>query len=62
MSKLPFLTKAFFARVANPVARAALWTGLTPDVATIIGTIATVASALTPARCLSKLSALPPST
>ncbi len=47
MSKLPFLTKAFFARVADPVARAALKTGLTPDLATVIGTIATVASALT---------------
>jgi CDP-diacylglycerol--glycerol-3-phosphate 3-phosphatidyltransferase len=47
MSKLPFLSKAFFARVADPVARAALRTGLTPDAATVIGTIATVASALT---------------
>jgi CDP-diacylglycerol---glycerol-3-phosphate 3-phosphatidyltransferase len=47
MSKLPFLSKAFFARVANPVARAALRIGLTPDGITILGTIATVASAVT---------------
>jgi CDP-diacylglycerol--glycerol-3-phosphate 3-phosphatidyltransferase len=47
MSKLPFLSKAFFARVTNPVARAALRIGLTPDAATIIGTIASVAGSLT---------------
>src|ERR1700675_2410782 len=47
ISKLPFLSKAFFARVTNPVARAALRIGLTPDVATIIGTVASVAGSLT---------------
>lgn len=47
MSRLPFLRKSFFARVADPVARAALRTGLTPDGATIIGTVAAVAAALT---------------
>lgn len=47
MSRLPFLRKSFFARVADPVARAALWTGLTPDGATIIGTTASVAAAVT---------------
>jgi CDP-diacylglycerol---glycerol-3-phosphate 3-phosphatidyltransferase len=47
MSKLPFLSKAFFARVTNPVARAALRIGLTPDVVTIIGTVASVAGSLT---------------
>jgi CDP-diacylglycerol--glycerol-3-phosphate 3-phosphatidyltransferase len=46
MSKLPFLSKAFFARVTNPVARAALRIGLTPDAATVIGTTASVAGAL----------------
>lgn len=47
MSRLPFLRKSFFARVADPIARAALRTGLTPDGATIVGTVATVTAALT---------------
>ncbi|OBK18390.1 phosphatidylinositol phosphate synthase [Mycobacterium asiaticum] len=46
MSKLPFLSRAFFSRITEPVARAALWVGLTPDAATVIGTTATVAGAL----------------
>ncbi|OBK49496.1 phosphatidylinositol phosphate synthase [Mycobacterium kubicae] len=46
MSKLPFLSRAAFARVTEPVARAALWVGLTPDAATVIGTAASVAGAL----------------
>jgi CDP-diacylglycerol--glycerol-3-phosphate 3-phosphatidyltransferase len=46
MSKAPFLSRAAFARVTAPVARACLRVGLTPDVITIFGTIATVASAL----------------
>ena len=47
MSKLPFLSRAFFAGITGPVARAALRIGLTPDVITIIGTTATVAAAVT---------------
>ena len=47
MSKLPFLTRAFFARATDPVARGALRIGLTPDVVTVIGTAASVAGALT---------------
>ncbi|ORA10124.1 phosphatidylinositol phosphate synthase [Mycobacterium asiaticum] len=46
MSKLPFLSRAFFAKITDPVARAALRIGLTPDIATIIGTTASVAGAL----------------
>jgi CDP-diacylglycerol---glycerol-3-phosphate 3-phosphatidyltransferase len=47
MSKAPFLSRAAFARVTTPVARACLRIGLTPDAITIFGTIAAVASALT---------------
>ena len=47
MSRLPFLSRAFFAGITGPVARAALRIGLTPDVVTIIGTTATVAAAVT---------------
>jgi phosphatidylinositol phosphate synthase len=47
MSKLPFLSRAAFARVTNPLARAALRIGLTPDSVTILGTVASVAAALT---------------
>lgn len=47
MSKLPFLSRAAFARITNPVARAALRIGLTPDAVTIIGTAASVAAAVT---------------
>lgn len=47
MSKAPFLSRAAFARLTAPTARAALRIGLTPDVVTVLGTIATVAGALT---------------
>jgi len=47
MSKAPFLTRAAFARISSPVARAALRLGLTPDAVTIVGTVASVAGALT---------------
>jgi CDP-diacylglycerol--glycerol-3-phosphate 3-phosphatidyltransferase len=47
MSKAPFLSRAAFARLSTPVARACLRIGLTPDAVTIFGTIAVVASALT---------------
>lgn len=47
MSKLPFLSRAAFARVTTPIARALLRVGLTPDAVTIIGTAASVAAALT---------------
>ncbi|BDB43242.1 MULTISPECIES: phosphatidylinositol phosphate synthase [Mycobacterium] len=46
MSKLPFLSRAFFARLTDPVARTALRVGLTPDVVTVIGTIGSAAGAL----------------
>jgi hypothetical protein len=41
------LTRAAYAKLSRPVARAALRTGLTPDSITIIGTAGTVISALT---------------
>ncbi len=47
MSKAPFLSRAAFARLSSPLARAALRVGLTPDGVTILGTIASVAGALT---------------
>ncbi|MBW0018901.1 MAG: CDP-alcohol phosphatidyltransferase family protein, partial [Mycobacterium sp.] len=47
MSKAPFLSRAAFARLTAPTARAALRVGLTPDSITILGTAATVAAALT---------------
>ena len=47
MSKMPFLSRAAFARLTEPTARAALRIGLTPDGVTIVGTIASVAGALT---------------
>jgi CDP-diacylglycerol--glycerol-3-phosphate 3-phosphatidyltransferase len=47
MSKAPFLSRAAFARLTTPTARACLRVGLTPDAVTIFGTIAAVASALT---------------
>ncbi|WP_421840421.1 phosphatidylinositol phosphate synthase [Mycobacterium sp.] len=47
MSKVPFLSRAAFARVTNPLARALLRVGLTPDAVTIVGTTATVVAALT---------------
>lgn len=46
MSKLPFLTRAFFAKLTDPVARAALKVGLTPDIVTVIGTVGSMAGAL----------------
>jgi CDP-diacylglycerol--glycerol-3-phosphate 3-phosphatidyltransferase len=46
MSKAPFLTRAAFARISSPVAKAALRLGLTPDAVTIVGTIASLAGAL----------------
>jgi CDP-diacylglycerol--glycerol-3-phosphate 3-phosphatidyltransferase len=47
MSKLPFLSRAAFARVTTPAARACLRLGLTPDAVTIVGTTGSVAGALT---------------
>ncbi|SPM37308.1 Phosphatidylglycerophosphate synthase [Mycobacterium rhizamassiliense] len=47
MSKAPFLSRAAFARLTTPTARALLRVGLTPDAVTILGTIASVAGALT---------------
>jgi CDP-diacylglycerol---glycerol-3-phosphate 3-phosphatidyltransferase len=47
VSKLPFLSRAAFARITTPAARAALRIGLTPDSITILGTTASVAAALT---------------
>jgi len=47
MSKVPFLSRAAFARLTTPVAKALLRAGLTPDLVTILGTVASVAGALT---------------
>jgi CDP-diacylglycerol---glycerol-3-phosphate 3-phosphatidyltransferase len=47
MSKVPFLSRAAFARLTTPTARAALRVGLTPDAVTVLGTIVAVAGALT---------------
>lgn len=47
MSKMPFLSRAAFARLTTPTARACLRLGLTPDVVTILGTVVAVAGALT---------------
>ena len=47
MSKMPFLSRAAFARLTIPTARACLRLGLTPDVVTVLGTIVAVAGALT---------------
>ena len=47
MSKMPFLSRAAFARVTNPTARACLRLGLTPDAVTVLGTAGSVAGALT---------------
>lgn len=46
MSKVPFLSRAAFARLTTPTARACLRWGLTPDVVTVLGTIVAVAGAL----------------
>lgn len=47
MSDFYLLTRAAYAKLSRPVARAALRTGLTPDSITIIGTAGTVIAALT---------------
>ncbi|OBH20767.1 CDP-alcohol phosphatidyltransferase family protein [Mycolicibacter terrae] len=47
MSRLPFLSRAAFARVTTPVARAFLRAGLTADIVTILGTAGAVLAALT---------------
>ena len=47
MSEIYLLTRAAYARVSRPLARAALRTGLTPDSVTILGTAGTVIAALT---------------
>lgn len=47
MSKAPFLSRAAFARLTAPTARAALRLGLTPDSVTVLGTAASVAASLT---------------
>jgi CDP-diacylglycerol--glycerol-3-phosphate 3-phosphatidyltransferase len=47
MSKVPFLSRAAFARLTTPTARACLRMGLTPDAVTILGTVVAVAGALT---------------
>jgi CDP-diacylglycerol--glycerol-3-phosphate 3-phosphatidyltransferase len=47
MSKVPFLSRAAFARLTTPTARACLRVGLTPDAVTVLGTIVAVAGALT---------------
>ena len=52
MSKVPFLSRAAFARLTTPTARAMLRIGLTPDAVTILGTVASVAGALTPKKML----------
>ena len=47
MSRLPFLSRATFAGLTTPVARAFLRAGLTADMVTIIGTAGAVLAALT---------------
>src|SRR6185437_11282292 len=47
MSRVPFLSRAAFARLTTPTAKACLRLGLTPDAVTILGTIVAVAGALT---------------
>jgi CDP-diacylglycerol---glycerol-3-phosphate 3-phosphatidyltransferase len=47
MSKVPFLSRAAFARLTTPIARACLRVGLTPDAVTILGTVVAVVGALT---------------
>lgn len=46
MSKVPFLSRAAFARLTAPTARACLRLGLTPDAVTILGTTGSVVGAL----------------
>jgi len=47
VSKVHFLSRAAFARLTTPTARACLRVGLTPDAVTILGTSVAVAGALT---------------
>lgn len=47
MSRLPFLSRARFAGITTPVARACLRVGLTADIVTIVGTAGAVLAALT---------------
>ena len=47
MSKAPFLSRAAFARITTPAARAMLRLGLTPDAVTILGAVVSVTAALT---------------
>jgi CDP-diacylglycerol--glycerol-3-phosphate 3-phosphatidyltransferase len=47
MSKVRFLSRAAFARLTTPTARACLRMGLTPDAVTILGTVVAVVGALT---------------
>jgi phosphatidylglycerophosphate synthase len=47
VSDFYLMTRAAYAKLSRPVARAALWTGLTPDSITIVGTAGTVIAALT---------------
>ncbi len=47
MSDFYLLTRAAYAKVSKPVAKAALRAGLTPDVVTILGTAGSVVAALT---------------
>jgi CDP-diacylglycerol--glycerol-3-phosphate 3-phosphatidyltransferase len=47
MSDFYLMTRAAYAKLSRPVAKAALWTGLTPDSITIIGTAGAVIAALT---------------
>ncbi|MEO6793290.1 MAG: phosphatidylinositol phosphate synthase [Mycobacterium sp.] len=47
MSRLPFLSRATFAGITTPVARAFLRVGLTADIVTIVGTAGVVLAALT---------------
>ncbi|MEY8016926.1 phosphatidylinositol phosphate synthase [Mycobacterium servetii] len=47
MSKAPFLSRAAFARITTPAARAMLRLGFTPDAVTILGAVVSVTAALT---------------
>ena len=47
MSDFYLMTRAAYAKLSRPVAKAALRAGLTPDSITIIGTAGTVIAALT---------------
>ncbi len=47
VSNLFLMSRAAYAKLSRPVARAALRAGLTPDIVTIVGTAGTVTAALT---------------